>query len=120
MHAQGRTYEVKPEVTEALIEHPWPGNVRELENAVERAIALAGEARFLRKEHLLRPSREFKTATQLSGRLKTLKEMIEDTEKEHIRRVLRVTRGHRAQAASILGISRKNLWEKLRDYGIDM
>jgi transcriptional regulator with PAS, ATPase and Fis domain len=120
LHAGGRSYEVKADVTEALIEHPWPGNVRELENAVERAIALAGEARVLRKEHLLRPSREFKTATQLSGRLKTLKEMIEDTEKEHIRRVLRVTRGHRAQAASILGISRKNLWEKLRDYGIDM
>ncbi|MFO0982077.1 MAG: sigma-54 dependent transcriptional regulator [Planctomycetota bacterium] len=120
MHAHGRPFEVKSDVMEALVEHPWPGNVRELENSVERAIALAGEAHFLKKEHLLRPSREFKTATQLSGRLKTLKEVIEDCEKDHIRRVLRVTRGHRAQAASILGISRKNLWEKLRDYGIEM
>ncbi|MEW6746727.1 MAG: sigma-54 dependent transcriptional regulator [Planctomycetota bacterium] len=120
IHGAGRHYEVKPQVLEALLEHPWPGNVRELENAVERSIALAGESAELRKEHLLRPSRDFRGATQISSRMKTLKETVEDAEKAHIRRVLRSTRGHRAQAAAILGISRKNLWEKLRDYSIDV
>jgi transcriptional regulator with PAS, ATPase and Fis domain len=105
---------------EEVAKYPWPGNVRELEHAVERAIALAGEARFLKKEHLLPPSGEFRSASRISGRVATLKEAVEDAEKEHIRKVLKLTRGHRAQAAKLLGISRKNLWEKLRDYDLDL
>ena len=35
------------------------------------------------------------------------------------RRVLKATEGHRANAAKVLGISRKNLWEKMKDYGIE-
>jgi DNA-binding NtrC family response regulator len=49
----------------------------------------------------------------------TLKEVAEDAEKEHMKHVLKLTRGHRAQAAKLLGISRKNLWEKLRDYSME-
>jgi DNA-binding NtrC family response regulator len=40
-------------------------------------------------------------------------------EREHIIEILKTTGGHRAQAAMILGISRKSLWEKLRDYNIE-
>jgi FemAB-related protein (PEP-CTERM system-associated) len=50
-HGGGRPYEVKPEVMEELIKYPWPGNVRELRHAVERAIAMAGEGRHLKREH---------------------------------------------------------------------
>jgi len=35
-----------------------------------------------------------------------------------MKNVLKLTRGHRAQAAKLCGITRKNLWEKLRDYGL--
>jgi len=118
-HGGGRPYEVKPEVMEELIRYPWPGNVRELRHAVERAIALAGEGRFLKREHLIPPADEFRSGARLSSRVPTLKEMVEDAEKEHIKQVLKLTRGHRAQAAKTLGISRKNLWEKLRDYGME-
>jgi DNA-binding NtrC family response regulator len=119
VHGGGRPYEVKPEVMEELIRYPWPGNVRELRHAVERAIALAGEGRQLRREHLIPPSDEFRSGARVSTRVPTLKEVVEDAEKEHIKHVLRLTRGHRAQAAKHLGISRKNLWEKLRDYGME-
>ena len=105
---------------EELVKYGWPGNVRELEHAIERAVALAGEARFLKKEHLLPPSGEFRSASEIPGRVETLKEVVEDSEKEHLRKVLKLTRGHRAQAAKLLGISRKNLWEMLRDYGMDL
>ena len=37
----------------------------------------------------------------------------------HIRRVLKSVNGHRANAAQTLGISRKNLWEKMKEYGIE-
>jgi DNA-binding NtrC family response regulator len=118
-HGGGRPYEVKPEVMEELIRYPWPGNVRELRHAVERAIALAGEGRFLKREHLIPPADEFRSGARLTSRVATLKEVVEDAEKEHLKQVLRLTRGHRAQAAKTLGISRKNLWEKLRDYGME-
>ena len=119
VHGGGRPYEVKPEVMEELIKYPWPGNVRELRHAIERAIALAGEGRYLRRDHLIPPSDEFRSGARISGHVATLKEIAEDAEKEHIKHVLKLTRGHRAQAAKHLGISRKNLWEKLRDYGME-
>jgi DNA-binding NtrC family response regulator len=112
-------FEVKPEVMDALMRYPWPGNVRELENAVERAIVLAGASKYLKKEHLLKPSTQFKTAAAIPVKPQTLKEAVYDAERIHIKEVLRVTGGHKAQAANILGISRKNLWEKLRDYNIE-
>ena len=42
-----------------------------------------------------------------------------DSERAHLKRVLRGVGGHRTKAASVLGISRKVLWEKLKDYGIE-
>lgn len=117
--APGREYEVKPEILDVLMGYPWPGNVRELENSIERAIVLAGQGRFLKKEHLLRLSDQFKTTPEISESLPTLKEAVMKAERDHIIGVLKTTGGHRAQAAMILGVSRKCLWEKLRDYNIE-
>ena len=44
--------------------------------------------------------------------------MAREAETRHIRRVLKHTGGHRGRAAKILGISRKNLWEKMRELSI--
>jgi DNA-binding protein Fis len=41
-----------------------------------------------------------------------------EAERAHLEHVLRGVGGHRTKAASVLGISRKVLWEKLRDYDI--
>ncbi len=116
--APGARFEVPSDVMDALCLYPWPGNVRELENAVERAIAMAGDSTVLRREHLLLPAARFRGATELRG-LGTLKEVVAQAEKEHIVRVLKTTGNHKAQAAELLGISRKNLWEKMKDYGIE-
>ncbi|MCP5114982.1 MAG: hypothetical protein GY953_29480, partial [bacterium] len=43
---------------------------------------------------------------------------VQNAEQEHIKRVLNTTKNHKAQAAALLGISRKNLWEKMKDYEI--
>jgi two-component system, NtrC family, response regulator AtoC len=51
--------------------------------------------------------------------LGTLRKVVDDAEREHLRRVLKLTNNHRAQAAAILGISRKNLWEKLKTHQLD-
>ncbi len=118
-HGKGREYEVKPEVLESVAGYAWPGNVRELEHGVERAIALAGEERFLRKEHLLRPVSIGGTEVSPTGKLATLRDAVAEAEVRHIRNVLAHTQGHKGEAARLLGITRKNLWEKMRDYGIE-
>ncbi len=115
----GKEFEVKPETMEAMVRYPWPGNVRELENAVERAVVLAGQSKYLKKEHLVKPSDKFKTAASVTEKHLTLKEAVMEAERTHIKEVLRSTGGHKAQAANILGISRKSLWEKLRDYNVE-
>ena len=117
--AKGRDFAVTPEVLEALQGYSWPGNVRELEHAIERSIALAGDERVLRKEHLLRPLSMAGTDVPPTGKLATLKEMVAEAETRHIRSVVAYTQGHRGEASRILGITRKNLWEKMREYGIE-
>ncbi len=115
-------YTVPAEVMAELCAYRWPGNVRELENAIERAVALVGDDRVLTRDLLLEGAlRKRKRAGggEDGGPLVTLREVVRESEANHIRRVLKATEGHRANAAKVLGISRKNLWEKMKDYGIE-
>jgi DNA-binding NtrC family response regulator len=115
----GRVFTVKTDVLEVMAEYSWPGNVRELENRVAQAIALSGGATVLRKEHLLPVDRSRRAALEPPQALRSLREVLVDAEREHCKSVLRAVGGHRTKAASVLGISRKVLWEKLKDYGIE-
>ncbi len=99
--------------------HAWPGNVRELEHAVERAIALAGTDRTLSPAHLFKPSGVSTAGREATKALGTLEAAVRQAEIAHIRRILEYTKGHKGEAAQILGISRKNLWEKMRQYEMD-
>jgi transcriptional regulator with PAS, ATPase and Fis domain len=118
-YGAGRRFEIAEEVMEKMERFTWPGNVRQLENAIERSIALAGDSPSLREEHLLWDLRTGPVAANGAGRVQTLDEARREAEIRTIRTVLEHTDGHKAQSAKILGISRKNLWEKMRDYGID-
>jgi len=118
-YGRGESYEVPAEVLDVMCRYPWPGNVRELENAVERSIAMAGTSRVLKKEHLLRPAFASPVPAIPSLDLRPLKEVATESEMLHIRHVVKHTDGHKARAAEILGISRKNLWEKMKDYELE-
>jgi DNA-binding NtrC family response regulator len=115
----GRSYTVKTDVLEAMGGYSWPGNVRELENHVAQAVAMAGGAIVLKKEHLLPVDKSRRAALEPPTRLQPLREVLVEAEREHLQHVLRAVGGHRTKAASVLGISRKVLWEKLKDYGIE-
>jgi DNA-binding NtrC family response regulator len=96
---------------DALIGHDWPGNVRELRNALERAAILC-EGGLIRAEHLgLQPStgQAPKAASTDLGRM----------ERETIARVLRDCRWNKSRAAKRLGLSRTQLYIRMRRYGID-
>jgi DNA-binding NtrC family response regulator len=94
-----------------LAQYDFPGNIRELENIVARAVALAEGMEI--QEGDLPP---FLTDLQSpsDGRLQSLEEM----EKAHIARVLRIVGGHRDKAAAVLGITRSTLWRKINKFGL--
>ncbi len=110
--APKRSVQVTPEAMEVIRRYPWPGNVRELENVIERALILC-DSGAIEPEHLplgvrLEPS--FHRDDE-AGQLTTL----EEVERRYIRRVLEACKGHRQKAASILGISERNLYRKLKE-----
>jgi DNA-binding NtrC family response regulator len=115
----GRSFTVKTDVLEAMAAYSWPGNVRELENHIAQAIAMAGGASVLKKEHLLPVDKTRRAALEPPTQLKSLRAVLVDAERSHLQHVLKAVGGHRTKAASVLGISRKVLWEKLKDYGIE-
>ena len=107
-----------PKAMDLLMRYDWPGNIRELENVVERSVIMM-RGDFITPEEFpgalksLDPEYEQISAEMLSG--KSLKEM----EKAMIMRTLQETDGNRTRAAEILGISRRNLQLKLKEYGVN-
>ena len=117
-HGGGRSYQVSSSTMRSLEGYPWPGNVRELENAVQRAVALAGDREALVLEDLLPQDPRWRDAIEVSEDVRPLREVVREAERRHLERAIEATGGHRSQAAELLGISRKVLWEKLRDHGL--
>ena len=118
-YGAGRPFEVSRSTMKMLERYSWPGNVRELENAVQRAVALAGTGSELMAEDLLPQDGRWRATAEVQEGVRPLRDVMRESEAEHIRSALVSTGGHRSQTAELLGISRKVLWEKLRDFGID-
>jgi two-component system, NtrC family, response regulator AtoC len=104
-----------------LCDYHWPGNVRELENVVERALVLARSGVITEDEIQLkaRPEQPEENWTDLAPLDQGLKANIAALEKALIERALRQAQGNKTHAAEILGIHRRLLYEKLREYGLD-
>ncbi|MBI4753925.1 MAG: sigma-54-dependent Fis family transcriptional regulator [Betaproteobacteria bacterium] len=98
-----------------LLSHPWPGNVRELKHCVERACILA-ERPQLGPEALLGDSSAPVPGPGDAG--DTLIAYLDACEKRYIEQVLATHAWRMGETADALGISRKNLWEKLRKHDI--
>jgi len=98
-----------------LKKYDWPGNVRELENVLERAINYLDGETIIKIKHL---------PIKISGlkedkELKSLKEEMEEYEKEIISNALLASNGNKTKAAEILKISRTALYEKIEKYNLE-
>jgi DNA-binding NtrC family response regulator len=93
-----------PQALEWMRQHSWPGNLRELRNTLERELVLEPDTRVI----------DPRSPREVADRPAPLAEV----ERRQIAAALAFTRGHQGRAAELLGISRKNLWEKRRRYGI--
>lgn len=104
-----------PGVVRRLIAHTWPGNVRELQNCIERAVALTAHEDLVvddLPESLANSPRRVPAGVLPEGILPPLA----DVERAYIDRVMEATRGNRAEAARILGLDRKTLYNRMRRY----
>ena len=104
------------EVIELLNDYAWPGNIRELKNCVERmAVLSSGDiitAEFIPPQIANSRSRRSKKAIENYR----LQDILEKTERDTIQAVLSLTRGNKARAIDILGISKRNFYMKLDKY----
>ena len=107
-----------PRAIDLLMRYEWPGNVRELENMIERAVIFA-------RGDMITPNEFSNTLRALDSEIKkseinlTPGRSLKEIEKQMILRTLEDTKGNRTHAAKILGISRRTLQLKLKEYGIN-
>ena len=107
-------------VLAAFDAYHWPGNVRELRNVVERAVLFCHGPRVTLDEipASLRGA-EVPPKPATNEPVLTLQEAVERAEIDAIRAALASTGGRRTAAAELLGVSRKTLWEKAKQYSLD-
>lgn len=100
-----------------LMNYDWPGNVRELENTIERAVIMCQHPALQESDLMLAhhsPNVDFKSNKFF--RLPSLSLL----EKDYLQFVLQQTGGKREKAADILGINRKTLYKKVKEYGLEI
>jgi transcriptional regulator with PAS, ATPase and Fis domain len=106
-----------PDAISTLLSHPWPGNVRELRNLIAR-VAVESREPEIRRAQITgaisgNPIAQRQAASMPVGNLDSMEEQM-------IIRALERSGGHRSQAAEQLGISRRTLSRKLKEYNINV
>ncbi len=117
-----------PSAIRLLLSYSWPGNVRELRNVavslmIENALGFSGHDQVVITAPMLpekiRLSAEGEGMDDLSDpSVRSSGKSLREGEKELIRKALIETRGNKSRASEILGISRKALYAKIREYGL--
>lgn len=111
-----RITSIDDEVLNIFSQHRWPGNLRELENVIEAAIHLtSGEKIEMRSL----PDYLMDDPKLLIGQ-KTLKEILEDTEKRVIQRTLQKYDADKQLVAKALGISKSSMYEKIKKFKLEI
>lgn len=98
-----------------MLSYSWEGNVRELSNVLKRMIVLADKDQLDVDDLPMEIANQRESTTMKLPRLQVLTEMIE---REEISRALQEAKGHKSNAAKLLGISRPTLDKKIKLYGL--
>src|SRR5262249_35084262 len=107
---------ISSDAAAALADYAWPGNVRELRHVVQRAFE-AAHGVTIRLQHL--PNEVLEAPAAASDRALASRPTLDEVERRYIAATLRHARGNQTEAARLLGISRKALWEKRKRYGLE-
>ena len=112
---RGLTFKLSPEALQVLTNYPFPGNVRELRNILERVSVLA-PAPLIQLWDLPVEIRDGAGEFPGEDTIVPLAAAVSAAERKCILNALKKTGGNKTEAAELLGISRKNLWEKMKQY----
>jgi DNA-binding NtrC family response regulator len=104
--------ELRPDAEALLLKYPWPGNLRELANVLERAMILQQGDRLEPSDLGLQA--RLAPVPDPAGDLLSLRDM----ERLHVERVLQRTAGNVTEAAQILGMARRTLYDRLKALGL--
>jgi two-component system response regulator AtoC len=113
---------ISEEALKRLVEYDWPGNVRELENVVERAVVLS-RGQVITSREL--PFGDHDGAGEEDGgeeipvEKSFFKRSVAQYEKDLIMKALRDATGNRSKAAEMLGIYRRLLYAKIKEFGLE-
>ena len=115
-----RTPRLTPEAREVICAHSWPGNIRELQNAVERALILSEDGLLTRAHFSLpailpEPENRAPGAPEVSPAIAPMDgTSLPEWERTLITEALRTTGGNKSRAARMLGLTRSQLYTRLR------
>lgn len=115
---RGVALEVSPEAMQCLLRYDYPGNIRELKNIIERASVLAPQPVLTPAD--LPADLPGEKGDVAGGDACNLAAAVARAEKQAVLQALARVQGRRGEAADLLGISRKNLWEKMKLYNISL
>jgi DNA-binding NtrC family response regulator len=132
LQRHGNGHRVPDEVMDRLTSYPWPGNVRELEHTVQIMVAMNTGPWVTVADLPSAITNDAKERSQADGIAASVEEgakvngretdsniiPLEEIVKRSIFQALRVTKGDRTLAATLLGIGRTTLYRKLKEYGI--
>ncbi len=104
-----RPAQLSDDARDALLAHSWPGNIRELRNVLEAATILA-DAGVIRRSHL---------SLRVSTPAPATSPDLADVERQTIETMLSRTDGNRSKTARLLGLSRTQLYVRLRRHGLE-
>jgi DNA-binding NtrC family response regulator len=105
-------FEIDPQAMAMLSAQTWRGNIRELRNVLERAVLLSGGGAL--------SARDFRFDSTGGAEAEDTSNLtLEEMERRHIERALRLEGGHVERAAQRLGIPRSSLYERLKRLGIN-
>ena len=105
-----RSTQLTDEARDALVAHNWPGNIRELRNVLESAAILSDDGVIERRHLSLQATPDTPAAS--STDLGTI-------ERQTIENVLRETDWNKSKTARRLGLTRTQLYVRLRRYGLE-
>jgi two-component system response regulator AtoC len=114
---RGMALSLSDEAMQCLLCYDFPGNVRELKNIIERVSVLSPGPVIIPEDM---PADLRSTGLQNNGATMLLSEAMAKAEKQYIVNALHQSGGNRTRAAGALGISRKNLWEKMKQHRIEV
>jgi two-component system response regulator HydG len=110
--------DISGKAMDLLMRYDWPGNIRELENCMERAVILA-RGEIIAPADLPLPIQALSRDREIQGLNLPSGISLQEVERALILKTLDDTGGNRSRAAEILGINRRTLQNKLKEYGIN-